>query len=65
MYPIAGIRARYTFDTFLAKQCDAALIIVNIFDAFERIPSKIKQEFGEIAKRIAEEGGTARNCTAT
>jgi nucleotide-binding universal stress UspA family protein len=35
------------------------LLIVNIFDAFERISSKIKQELGEIAKEIEAEGGTA------
>jgi nucleotide-binding universal stress UspA family protein len=48
--------------SFLAKQCDAALLIVNVFDTFERIErisSKIKQELGEIAKQIEVEGGTA------
>jgi nucleotide-binding universal stress UspA family protein len=42
----------YQYASFLAKQCDAALLIVNIFDAFERISSKIKQELGEVAKQI-------------
>jgi hypothetical protein len=32
---------------------------LNIFDAFERISRMIKQEFGEIARQIEEEGGTA------
>jgi nucleotide-binding universal stress UspA family protein len=49
----------YQYASFLAKQCDAALLIVNIFDTFERISSKIKQELGEIAKQIEAEGGTA------
>jgi nucleotide-binding universal stress UspA family protein len=49
----------YQYASFLAKQCDAALLIVNIFDTFEGISSKIKQEFGEIAKQIEAEGGTA------
>jgi nucleotide-binding universal stress UspA family protein len=49
----------YQYASFLAKQCDAALLIVNIFDAFERISSKIKQELGEVAKQIEAEGGTA------
>jgi nucleotide-binding universal stress UspA family protein len=52
----------YQYACFLAKQCDAALLIVNIFDTFERverISSKIKQELGEIAKQIEMEGGTA------
>ena len=48
----------YQYASFLAKQCDAALLIVNIFDAFERISSKIKQELGEVAKQIEAEGGT-------
>jgi nucleotide-binding universal stress UspA family protein len=46
----------------LAKQCDAALLIVNIFDIFERFErtsKKIKQELEEIAKQIEAEGGTA------
>jgi nucleotide-binding universal stress UspA family protein len=54
----SSLRA-YEYASFLAKQCDAALLIVNIFDAFERISSKIKQELGEIAKEIEAEGGTA------
>ena len=54
----SSIRA-YEYASFLAKQCDAALLIVNIFDAFERISGKIKQELGEIAKQIDAEGGTA------
>jgi nucleotide-binding universal stress UspA family protein len=49
----------YQYASFLAKRCDAALLIVNIFDTFERISSKIKQELGEIAKLIEAEGGTA------
>jgi nucleotide-binding universal stress UspA family protein len=49
----------YQYASFVAKQCDAALLIVNIFDTFERISSKIKQELGEIAKIIEAEGGTA------
>jgi nucleotide-binding universal stress UspA family protein len=48
----------YQYASFLAKQCDAALLIVNIFDTFERISSKIKEEF-DIAKQIEVEGGTA------
>ena len=48
----------YQYASFLAKQCDAALLIVNIFDTFERISRKIKQELGEIAKQIEAEGGT-------
>ena len=35
----SSLRA-YEYASFLAKQCDAALLIVNIFDAFERIPRK-------------------------
>ena len=54
----SSLRA-YEYASYLAKQCDAALLIVNIFDAFERISSKIKQELGEIAKEIEAEGGTA------
>ena len=54
----SSLRA-YEYAFFLAKQCDAALLIVNIFDAFERISSKIKQELGEVAKQIEAEGGTA------
>jgi nucleotide-binding universal stress UspA family protein len=42
----------YQYASLLAKQCEAALLIVNIFDTFERIASKIKQELGEIAKQI-------------
>jgi hypothetical protein len=42
----------------LAKQCDVALHIVNIFHTFERIPNKIKQEL-EIAKQIEANGWTA------
>jgi nucleotide-binding universal stress UspA family protein len=53
----SSLRA-YEYACFLAKQCDAALLIVNIFDAFERISSKIKQELGEVAKQIEAEGGT-------
>jgi nucleotide-binding universal stress UspA family protein len=49
----------YQYASFLAKQCDAALLIVNIFDTFERVSSKIKQELGDIAKQIEAEGGTA------
>jgi nucleotide-binding universal stress UspA family protein len=54
----SSLRA-YEYASFLAKQCDAALLIVNIFDAFERISSKIKEELGEVAKQIEAEGGTA------
>ena len=53
----SSLRA-YEYASFLAKQCNAALLIVNIFDAFERISSKIKQEL-EVAKQIEAEGGTA------
>jgi nucleotide-binding universal stress UspA family protein len=52
----------YQHACFLAKQCNAALIIVNIFDAFERVKgvsTKIKQELREIAKQIDLEGGRA------
>ena len=52
----------YQYACFLAKQSGAALLIVNVFDTFERverISSKIKQELGEIAKQIEMEGGTA------
>ena len=49
----------YQYASLLAKQCEAALLIVNIFDTFERISSKIKQELGDIAKQIEAEGGTA------
>ena len=54
----SSLRA-YEYASFLAKQCNAALLIVNIFDAFERISSKIKQDLGEVAKQIEAEGGTA------
>src|ERR1051325_5272174 len=54
----SSLRA-YEYASFLAKQWDAALLIVNIFDAFERISSKIKQDLGEVAKQIEAEGGTA------
>ena len=54
----SSLRA-YEYASFLAKQCNASLLIVNIFDAFERISSKIKQELGEVAKQIEAEGGTA------
>ena len=49
----------YQYASFLAKQCNAALVIVNVFDAFERLSDKIKQEF-EIARWIEGEGGTAK-----
>ena len=49
----------YQYASFLAKQCNATLLIVNIFDAFDKIPSKIKQEIGDIARLIEAEGGTA------
>jgi nucleotide-binding universal stress UspA family protein len=49
----------YQYASFLAKQCNAMLLIVNIFDAFDKISSKIKQEFGDIARQIEAEGGTA------
>ena len=50
----------YQYASFVAKQCDAALLIVNIFDTFERISSKMKQELVEITKLIEAEGETAR-----
>jgi nucleotide-binding universal stress UspA family protein len=43
---------------FLANRCDTNLIIVNICDVFEKITGKIKQEIGDIAKKIEVEGGT-------
>ena len=52
----------YQYTSFLAKQCDAALLIVNIFDTFERCErtsKKIMQELEEFAKQIEAEGGTA------
>jgi nucleotide-binding universal stress UspA family protein len=52
----------YQYTSFLAKQCDAALLIVNIFDTFkrfERTSKKIMQELEEFAKQIEAEGGTA------
>ena len=53
----SSLRA-YQYASFLAKQCNAALVIVNICDAFERITDKIKWELGDIAKKIEAEGGT-------
>jgi len=53
----SSVRA-YEYASFLAKKCDATLLIVNINDTFERISRNIK-EFREIAKQIEEEGGTA------
>ena len=53
----SSLRA-YSYASFLARQCNAALLIVNIFDAFKRISGKIKREFREIARQI-EGGGTA------
>ena len=53
----SSVRA-YEYASFLAKKCDATLLIVNINDTFERISRNIK-EFREIAKKIEEEGGTA------
>lgn len=53
----SSVRA-YEYASFLAKKCDATLLIVNINDTFERISRNIK-EFREIAKHIEEEGGTA------
>jgi nucleotide-binding universal stress UspA family protein len=47
----SSLRA-YSYASFLARQCNAALLIVNIFDAFERISGKIKREFREIARQI-------------
>jgi nucleotide-binding universal stress UspA family protein len=35
------------------------LLIVNIFDAFDRMSSNTKQEIGEIARQIEAQGGTA------
>ena len=54
----SSLRA-YEYVSFLAKQFDDALLIVKIFDTFERISIKIKQELGDIAKQIEVEGGTA------
>jgi nucleotide-binding universal stress UspA family protein len=48
----------YEYASFLAKKSDAALLLVNINDTFERISHSIK-EFREIARQIEEEGGTA------
>ena len=53
----SSVRA-YEYASFLAKKCDATLLIVNINDTFERVSRNIK-EFREIAKQIEEEGGTA------
>ena len=53
----SSVRA-YEYASFLAKKCDATLLIVNINDTFERISRNIK-EFREIAKQIEAEGGTA------
>ncbi len=53
----SSVRA-YEYASFLAKKCDATLLIVNINDTFERISHNIK-EFREIAKQIEEGGGTA------
>jgi nucleotide-binding universal stress UspA family protein len=36
----SSLRA-YSYASFLARQCNATLLIVNIFDAFERILGKI------------------------
>jgi nucleotide-binding universal stress UspA family protein len=52
----SSLRA-YEYASFLAKQCDSALIIVNICDVFENITDKIKRELEDIAKRIEAEGG--------
>jgi nucleotide-binding universal stress UspA family protein len=54
----SSLRA-YRYASFLAKQCNAALLIVNIFDAFDRMLSNTKQEIGEIARQIEAQGGTA------
>jgi nucleotide-binding universal stress UspA family protein len=48
----------YEYASFLAKKCDATLLIVNINDTFERISHNIK-EFREIAEQIESAGGTA------
>lgn len=53
----SSLRA-YEYASFLANRCDADLIIVNICDVFEKITGKIKQELGDIAKKIEAEGGT-------
>jgi nucleotide-binding universal stress UspA family protein len=53
----SSLRA-YEYASFLAKRCDAALIIVNICDIFEKITGEIKRELGDIAKKIEAEGGT-------
>lgn len=54
----SSLRA-YEYASFLARQCNAALLIVNIFDAFERISNKVKQEIGDLAKVVIEDGGAA------
>ncbi len=47
----SSLRA-YEYASFLAKRCDAALIIVNICDIFEKITGEIKRELGDIARKI-------------
>ena len=53
----SSVRA-YEYASFLAKKCDAILLIVNINDTFERMSGNIKER-REIARQIEEEGGTA------
>ena len=53
----SSLRA-YEYASFLARQCDGALVIVNICDVFEKITDKIKLELGDIVKKIEAEGGT-------
>jgi nucleotide-binding universal stress UspA family protein len=53
----SSVRA-YEYASFLAKKCDAILLIVNINDTFERMSGNIKER-REIAKLIEAQGGTA------
>jgi nucleotide-binding universal stress UspA family protein len=53
----SSLRA-YEYASFLARQCNAALVIVNICDAFEKITDKIRREIEDVAKKIDAEGGT-------
>jgi nucleotide-binding universal stress UspA family protein len=53
----SSLRA-YEYASFLARQCNAALVIVNICDVFEKITDKIRRELEDIAKKIDAEGGT-------
>jgi nucleotide-binding universal stress UspA family protein len=53
----SSLRA-YEYASFLARQCNAALVIVNICDLFEKITDKIRRELEDVAKKIDAEGGT-------